>query len=47
MFCRIKNKECESAGEITVMGCKEFGEKEGKFKYTICYGIGGRLDCNK
>ena len=27
MFCRIKNKECESAGEVTVMGCKEFGEK--------------------
>lgn len=47
MFCRIRNKECESAGEITVKGCKTWGEKEGEFKYTICYGVGGRLGCNK
>lgn len=47
MFCRIRNIECPSAGEITVHGMKDWGEKEGEYKYTICYGIGGRLGCTK
>lgn len=47
MYCRIRNRECESAGEITTHGIKEWGEKEGIYKYTVCYGVGGRLGCNK
>lgn len=45
MYCRIRNRECPSAGEITVKGCKALGEKEGEYKYTICYRVGGRLAC--
>jgi hypothetical protein len=45
MYCRIRNRECPSAGEITVKGCKAWGEKEGEYKYTICYRVGGRLAC--
>ena len=37
MKCRFKNVECEHAGEIVTFGCKEFGEKEGMHKHTVCY----------
>lgn len=47
MFCRIRQIECPSAGEIVTHGCKALGEKEGEYRYTICYGIGGRVGCNK
>ena len=45
MYCRIRNRECPSAGEITVKGCKAWGKKEGEYKYTICYKVGGRIAC--
>lgn len=45
MYCRIRNRECPSAGEITVKGYKAWGEKEGEYKYTICYRVGGRIAC--
>ena len=45
MYCRIRNRECPSAGEVTVKGDKEWGEKEGEYKYTICYKVGGRIAC--
>ena len=37
MYCRFKNRECEHAGQMTIAGCKEFGEQEGLHKYTVCY----------
>jgi hypothetical protein len=44
MYCRIRNRECPSAGEIT-QNHDELGEKEEESKYTICYREGGRLNC--
>lgn len=43
MKCLRKNIECEYAGILTMEGCKEWGEKEGTYKYPICYdtSIGG------
>lgn len=45
MYCRIRNRECSSAGEIIMKGCKDLGEKEEDYKYTICYKEGGRMNC--
>lgn len=45
MYCRIRNREYPSAGEITVKRCKAWEEKEEEYKYTICYKVGGRIAC--
>lgn len=45
MYCKIKNKECPNAGQITIKGDKELGEQEGIYKYTVCYKEGGWVNC--
>ena len=37
MFCRFRNRECKHTGQLTIAGCKELGEIEGLYRYTICY----------
>lgn len=37
MKCLFKNIECKHAGELTTIGCKEFGEEEGIHKHGVCY----------
>ena len=34
--CLFKNRECEHALDLTIWGCKEWGEEEGPHKYTAC-----------
>ncbi len=37
MFCKYKSKECSYAGSLKMNGCKEWGETEDIYEYTICY----------
>jgi len=46
MYCKIKNRECPHAGMIETEGCKDLGEKEEDYTYTVCYKEGGRLACS-
>jgi hypothetical protein len=50
MECLRKHIECEWAGCIMTHGCKELGEKEGFYKYPVCYNDTIQRDytrCNK